>query len=118
MKGVIPLDKEQDLVVFVDDDSNEITMEVLDYFFYEGQEYAVLTEYVEEGAVHSCDCGSEHDEQDAFIMKVVPVGEDQEEFIPVEDDLIDKLIDFVQNELYSDDDEDADGEDDDGEDDQ
>ena len=38
------MDDERDLVVFEDDAGNEITMEVLDYFFYEGNEYALLTE--------------------------------------------------------------------------
>ena len=102
-----------DTVVFVDDDGNEKTMEVLDYFFYEGTEYAVLTEYCECEDEHDhedCDCGHSHD-IDVFIMKVVPVEDDQEEFLPVDDEaLMNKLIDFVQNELY---DEDEDDEDDD-----
>lgn len=105
------MEQNQDLVVFVDDAGDEKTMEVLDYFYYEGQEYAVLTEYDESAEAHEhCGCceGHEHEEQDAFIMRVVPVGEDQEEFVPVEDDLMDKLIDFVQNELYAGDDEDED----------
>ena len=38
------MDDERDLVVFEDDAGNELTMEVLDYFFYEGNEYALLTE--------------------------------------------------------------------------
>ncbi len=104
------MDEERDLVVFVDDAGDEKTMEVLDYFFYEGNEYAVLTEYDEdeeacECCEDECEC-CEHDEQDAFIMKVVPVEDDQEEFVPVEDELLlDKLIEFVKNELYADEDE-------------
>ena len=113
------MEEERDLVVFSDDEGNEKTMEVLDYFFYEGQEYAVLTE------ADACDCGDEAcecgdeacdcgDEADAYIMKVVPTGEDEEEFLPVEDELMDRLIEFVQNELYADDEdeeEEEDGED-------
>lgn len=102
------MEENQDLVVFVDETGDEKTMEVLDYFFYEGQEYAVLTEYEE--CPEDCDCDHEHSEEcdhehhdvDAFIMKVVPVEDDQEEFLPVEDELMDKLIEFVQNELYGD----------------
>lgn len=106
------MDQEQelDLVVFTDDEGNEVTMEVLDYFFYEGNEYALLTEYDEEaeceheGCDHeSCDCCGHHD-QDAYIMQVVPVGDDQEEFVPVDETLMDRLVEFVQNELYSDED--------------
>ena len=98
------MEEERDLVVFSDDEGNEKTMEVLDYFFYEGQEYAVLTEADE------CCCGDEEceecaEEADAYIMKVVPTGEDEEEFLPVEDELMDRLIEFVQNELYADEEE-------------
>ncbi len=101
------MDENMDLVVFVDEDGNEKNMEVLDYFFYEGQEYAVLTEYDEaEGEhVHTEDCDHHHD-IDAFIMKVVPVEDDQEEFLAIEDEaLMDKLIEFVQNDLYGDEEE-------------
>ena len=42
------MDEERDLVVFEDDAGNELTMEVLDYLCYEGKEYALLTEYVED----------------------------------------------------------------------
>ena len=98
------MDKEQDLVVFVDDDSNEITMEVLDYFFYEGQEYALLTEFEEECEDEECEHHPEDEEFDVIIMRVMPVEDDQEEFVPVEDELMDKLVEFVQNELYADED--------------
>ena len=99
------MSEELDLVTLVDEDGNEVTMEVLDYFFYEGKEYAVMTEYVEGG----CDCDAESCEgcqqKDAFIMKVQPVGDDEEEFVPIEDDeLMEKLIDFVNNDLYAGDD--------------
>jgi len=101
------VDNELDLVVFEDDEGNEITMEVLDYFFYEGQEYTLLAE-VEDDCECCGDepCGDDCDHQrDAYIMKVVPVGDDQEEFVPVDEELADKLIDIVQNELFEDDDE-------------
>jgi len=105
------MEEERDLVVFSDDEGNEKTMEVLDYFFYEGQEYAVLTEADECDCCcdEECECG---DEADAYIMKVVPSGEDEEEFLPVEDELMDRLIEFVQNELYADDEEDEEDEED------
>ena len=38
------MENELDLVVFEDDNGNELTMEVLDYLFYEGKEYALLAE--------------------------------------------------------------------------
>ncbi len=98
------MENEQDLVVFTDDDGKELTLEVLDYFFYNGQEYAVLTDVVEDGEEqadgHCSTCGvegCEHDEEESlYIMKVVAVGDDQEEFVPVEDDLMETLIKIVQ----------------------
>jgi hypothetical protein len=109
------MEDERDLVVITDDEGVEYTMEVLDYFFYEGQEYAVLTEYHED---EGCGCGCEDEEceccdhdHEAYIMKVVPVEDDQEAFLPIEDEaLVTRLIDFVQNELYADEEEDDDEE--------
>ncbi len=95
------MDEELDLVVLTDEDGNELTMEVLDYFFYEGQEYAVMTDYDEDAPEDE----EEDQQRDAFIMKVQPVGEDEEEFVPIEDELSDKLIEFVNTELYAGDDD-------------
>lgn len=94
------MDNEQDIVVFVDDEGNEVTMEVLDYFFYEGEEYAVLAEQTAE-----CDVPGDGDcdaRREAYVMKVVPVGEDEEEFIPVDEDLAARLIEILENEDYDD----------------
>ena len=80
------MDEERDLVVFEDDAGNQMTMEVLDYLAYEGKEYALLTEYVED------DDGNEDEPVEVSIMEVVPVGEDQEEFVPIDDALAEKLV--------------------------
>lgn len=82
---------EQDLVVFEDDKGNQITMEVLDYMFYEGKEYAVLAE--------TSDTVNEDGEavREAYVMEVVPVGDDMEEFVPVDEELAQKLIDIIEN---------------------
>ena len=90
------MDNELDVVVFVDDEGNEVTMEVVDYFFYEGQEYAVLCEYAE-------DAEESEEPREAYVMKVVPVGEDEEEFIPVDEALAAKLIEILENEEFDDD---------------
>lgn len=94
------MDNEQDIVVFVDDEGNEVTMEVLDYFFYEGEEYAVLAEQTAECDAQESDCDAR---REAYVMKVVPVGEDEEEFIPVDEDLAARLIEILENEDYDDD---------------
>ena len=101
------MDEERDLVVCEDDAGNEITMEVLDYLCYEGKEYALLTEYVEDA-----DEGEE-DEIDVLIMEVKPVGDDQEEFLPVDDDIAEKVLAILDSNEFDDlyeDDEDEDEE--------
>ena len=93
---------ERDIVVFTDDEGNDVELEVIDYFFYNGQEYAVLQDAEDE-----CDCEAcEHEEdeecdccgdQDVYLMEIKQVEDDMEEFIPVEDDaLLSKLIAIVQ----------------------
>jgi len=92
------MDEERDLVEFEDDAGNRLTMEVLDYLAYEGKEYALLTEYVED------DSDADEDEPiEVFIMEVVPVGDDQEEFVPVDDELAEKLIKIFESNDFDDD---------------
>jgi len=129
---VFPLNEheELDLITVTDENDNEVTLEVIDYFFYNGEEYAILTE-AEEGCCcdcdecnheehhHECDCDGEcecdeDEEITCYIMKVVPSkdenGEEIEEFVPVEDEALEaKLIEVAMTKLESDDDlEDAD----------
>ena len=92
------MEEERDLVVFEDDAGNQITMEVLDYLFYEGRQYALLAELSE-----TCDaCGTETCEgcetpREAYVMEVVDAGDDMEEFVPVDEELAEKLIDIMEN---------------------
>lgn len=111
------MEDELDLVVFEDDEGNELTMEVLDYFFYEGQEYAILAEAQENCDTCDDSCEECESEREVVVMKVVPVGDEEEEFIPVDDALSDKLIEMVESGLYDEDDE-FDDEDEDDEDDE
>ena len=86
------MDEERDLVVFEDDDGNELAMEVIDYLYYEGKEYALITEYREDE--------EDFDEQrEAFVMEVRPIkGDDEnEEFVPIDEALGEKLIELFQN---------------------
>jgi len=87
---------ELDIVVFEDDDGNELTMEVLDYLFYEGHEYALLTEYIEDA--------DETVQREAFIMEVRPIegDEENEEFVPIPEDLAEKLIEIFQSDDFDD----------------
>ena len=102
----------QDLIEGVDEDGNTVLLEVVRYFFYNGEEYVVLGD----AHVDDCDCEDEecdHDHEEdepeavnLYIMKVVETeqdGEEMEEFLPVEDeDLLEKLIEVVQADFAAD----------------
>lgn len=92
------MDEERDLVVFEDDAGNELTMEVLDYLAYEGKEYALLTEYVEDE-----EDGDEDEPVEVFFMEVRPVGEDQEEFVPIDEALAETLMKIFESDAFDDD---------------
>lgn len=88
--------EERDIVVFTDEDDNEIELDVVRYFEHKGQEYAILMDFNESCDEHDdcddcCECGA-----DMYIMKVVIDG-DFEEFVPVEEEIFDELIDVVEN---------------------
>ena len=117
-----------DIVEFMDEDGNPIALEIIDSFFHNGVEYAVLADYDEnaEGCgcgecahdheEHAChegeDCGCADHQQNVYIMKVEAFvnedGEEMEEFIPVEDDLAETLIEIVQTRFMMDDEEEDD----------
>ncbi|MBE5781649.1 MAG: DUF1292 domain-containing protein [Clostridiales bacterium] len=90
------MDEELDIVVFEDEEGNEIEFEWMFTFEYQDQEYAVLTEL--EAAQ------SEEGPTDAYIMKIVG-NEGEEEFVAVDDDLLEELTkvveDILQEELDS-----------------
>ena len=68
---------ERDFVTFTDDDGNDFELDVIDYFEYEGQEYAVLMDLSEEcehDEDEECDCG-----HDVYIMKIVVNGDMEDE---------------------------------------
>ena len=103
------MDEERDLVEFQDDEGNSLTMEVKDYFFYEGKEYALLQDVEASETCEACDsegCEGCGNATETFIMRVDAVSEEEEAFVPVDDEvLFGKLVDFVQNELYAEDDD-------------
>ena len=90
--------EEKDIVVFVDEDDNEIEMEVFNYFYYNGKEYAVMAE------VSKCNCPSPEEctcePVEIMFAEVIPVDGDEEnvEFMPVEDeDLADQLFEIISS---------------------
>lgn len=108
-----------------DEDGNKVLLQVLDYFFYNGEEYAILTDAEDEDACE-CDACSDHEHDDhcqcddcadeetdneeitCYIMKVITSteedGEEVEEFVPVDDALEAKLIEVATTKLSAEDD--------------
>ena len=83
--------QEPEVFVFTDEDGNDVTVQVLNYFYYNGKEYAVMTELIEDQPADS-------DDAEVFFMEVVPIEGDDEnvEFTAVEDDdLADKLFEII-----------------------
>ena len=80
-------DEELDLVEMEDDEGGTVTLRVERYFFYNGDEYVLLNDDIE---------GNKPDSDiSRYVMKVVPLpdeGEDMEEFVPVEDELMERLV--------------------------
>ena len=109
--------EEYDLVQATDEDGNQLTLRVLDYFFYNGEEYAALEEAEEEcdmaceGCEHAAECEAEEEDEEAggiYICKVVSTtdddGTEMDEFTPVEDDaLADKLLEIFNRRVEEDD---------------
>lgn len=90
------MEDDRDIVVFSDDDGNEFELEVIDYFDYEDQEYAVLVDPT------TCECDDEDCgcETEVYIMKVLVNG-DMEEFLPADDDKMEALSEIVEERLAS-----------------
>ena len=80
------MDEERDYVVFTDEDGNEFELDVIDYFDYKDNEYAILAD---------CNCGEESEDEEAglYIMRII-VSEDgqTEEFVPPEEEDMDELV--------------------------
>lgn len=94
------MEEERDFVVFEDDDGNEFELDVIDYFDYENEEYAVL---IDMNGMEDED-GEEEAEQDVYIMKIVVNG-DTEEFVAADDDKMEALAAIAEARLSEMDDE-------------
>ncbi|MDL2220290.1 DUF1292 domain-containing protein [Eubacteriales bacterium OttesenSCG-928-N14] len=81
-----------DIVVFEDEQGNEIEFEILFTFEHGDEEYAVLEEL--DGIE------GEEDVADVYILKIVGEG-DEEELVAVEEDKMDELIAVVESILQA-----------------
>jgi hypothetical protein len=93
------LDLDNDIIEISDEDGNTFTLEVYDYFFYNGEEYAILKD-AEEGSETS-----ENGNLSILIMKVNPFvdenGEEMEEFVPVDEKLLEVLTKLAKNRIIN-----------------
>ena len=98
--------EERDIVEFTDEQGNTLLLEVMDYFFYNGEEFAALCDAKEETS------DDDPDDDPVYIMKINSFtdenGEEMEEFVPPDEALMEKLIAVVRTRFA----EDADDEDD------
>ena len=82
--------QERDVIEFSDDDGNTMMLEVMDYFYYNGQEFAILCNAEENPS------DDDPDDDPVYIMQVNTFtdedGEEMEEFVPPEEKLMEKLI--------------------------
>lgn len=92
-------DDRLDIVEGVDEDGNRLLLRVNRYFYYNGEEYVLLSDDIEEEA-------EDLDDVTFFVMKVSVStdedGEEIEEFEPVEQELMDALIEVVRTNFEDD----------------
>lgn len=89
------MDRDNDnIVTFEDENGESVDLEILDYFFYDGQEYAILadTAGLDDGAEES----EELPEVDVFVMKVEPVDDENEDLIPVDPELEPEVLEYAE----------------------
>ena len=94
-------DERLDIVEGVDEDGNRLLLRVNRYFYYNGEEYVLLSDEIDL---------PEGEEVSRYVMKVQPVegedgDEDMEEFVPVDEDLMEQLIQVVEATFDDEDDE-------------
>ena len=88
---------EEDIIDFEDEDGSVIPFEVIDYVFYNGEEYALLVEVTDEEE-------TDEEKQECIVCSVVAEteedGEETESFVPVEDEaLAQKLVDIFNTKM-------------------
>lgn len=79
-------DNENQMTLF-DDDGNELNVEVLEYFLFNGQEYVMLTELESEVKDNAIDI---------FLMQVNLLDDETEEFLPIDPEKEDEVYAFAE----------------------
>lgn len=94
---------EEDIIVFEDEEGNEYNYTVVDYMFYNGDEYALLVEATDEEP--------EDEKQECIVCKIVAGtdedGEESESFELVEDESLgQKLVEIFNTKMAEEEEED------------
>ena len=78
------MDEELDLVTLEQEDGTQLTLRVERYFYYNGEEYVIL----------SSDLQGDQADPERYVMRVDPVEgeEDMEEFTPIEDEELEERL--------------------------
>ena len=78
------MDEELDLVTLEQEDGTQLTLRVERYFYYNGDEYVIL----------SSDLSGDQPDPDRYVMRVDAVEgeEDMEEFTPIEDEELEERL--------------------------
>ncbi len=103
---MIPEDEnmQPDLLELSDEDGNTMLVQVRDYFFYNGQEYAILVD-----APREANTAEVPEELGCYVVKVntfTENGEEMEEFVPIEDAALEeRLIEIASTRLEGDEEE-------------
>jgi len=99
------MEEMENIVTFEDDEGNTFELEIMDYFNYNGNDYVVLTDTCDCEHDHDheegCDCGCDHEHEgvDVYVMQVVPVDEENEEFVPIPEDIEEEVLAFADKYL-------------------
>jgi len=98
----------ENIIMMQDDQGNEIALEMIDSFVYEGQEYAVLAE--------PCDCDEDGDCSecgaiDVYVMQVNPLDEENDELVAIPEEKEEEVLAYADRYLAGDFDEDVEGDD-------
>jgi hypothetical protein len=86
------MNDERDVVVFENEDGEQFEMDVVKYFEFENEEYAVLMGMHED--CHDTECDCDECDCDFIVMKIEADGE-FENFVPVDEDKIDAIDEYL-----------------------
>lgn len=87
-----------DIIEGTDEDGNRLLLTVEKYFFYNGEEYVLLKEYIEDEAAQAADADA--GKETLYIMRVAVSkdedGEEIEDFEPIDEELAERLIPVIR----------------------